>query len=69
MVKKSNFISCDSGILLVCLEYRSKVMENQKRICVAICFRSSNHFTGLFTPFIQVLMMIIFFYHEGLMED
>ena len=23
-------------------------MENQKRICVAICFGSSNHFTGLF---------------------
>ena len=22
-------------------------MENQKRICVAICFGSSNHFTGL----------------------
>ena len=23
-------------------------MENQKRICVAICFGSSNHFTGLY---------------------
>ena len=22
-------------------------MENQKRLCVAICFGSSNHFTGL----------------------
>ena len=45
--KKSNFIFSDFGILLVSLQYRSKIVKNAKRICVAICFGSSK-LTGLF---------------------
>ena len=47
-MKKSNFIFSDFGILLVCLQYRSKMVKNAKRICVAICFGSSNNLTGLY---------------------
>ena len=45
--KKSNFISSDFVLLLVCLIYRSKVPKNVKMICVAICGGSSYNMTGL----------------------
>ena len=49
--KKSNFISSDFVLLLVCLIYRSKVPKNVKMICVAMCGGSSYNMTGLLNVF------------------
>ena len=35
-------------------------MENQKKICVAICFGSSNHFTGLYIDHDPVMTLTKF---------
>ena len=61
--KKSNFISSDSVLLLVCYLGRVFLHRNARNICVAICggfAKNIANFTGLIVQNIRCVFFLIF---------